>query len=306
VSVPTGRVAAGIVAVVPAKDEEERVGATVAALREIPAVTHVLVVDDGSDDQTATVAEWAGASEVLRHGRNRGKAAAMKTGALRARELAPGSALLFADADLERSASTLTALVEPVLSGMADMTIAVLPPQDRPGGGFGMVVRTAREGISRLTGWAPQQPLSGQRCLTREAFDAALPLAPGWGVEVGLTIDVLRGGGRVMEVPCELHHRVTGRDLGSQVHRARQLADVARAVADRSGVPDRVREGGLAGARVVRARSARLAAQARERGAPLVDRAKERGGPLVDRAKERGGPTMDRVRRRLGGGWHEL
>ncbi|SOC57480.1 Glycosyl transferase family 2 [Ornithinimicrobium cerasi] len=293
-------------AVVPAKDEEERVGATIAALRRIPAVTHVVVVDDGSSDQTATVAEWAGGVDVVRHGHNRGKSAALETGAARAAELAPGAPLLFADADLQDSAANLSAVVEPVLAGMADMTIAVLPPQDRPGGGFGIVVRTAREGISRLTGWAPQQPLSGQRCLTREAFDGALPLAAGWGVEVGLTIDVLRGGGRVMEVPCELHHRVTGRDLGAQVHRARQLADVARAVADRSGVPDRVREGGLAGARVVREQTSRLAGQARERGGPLVERAKERGAPLVDRARERGGPTLDQVRRRLRGGWHEL
>lgn len=284
-------------AVVAAKDEEERVGATVAALRQIPAVTHVVVVDDGSTDQTATVAEWTGGVHVVRHERNRGKAAAMETGATRAAELAPGAPLLFADADLEDSAANLSAIVEPVLAGSADMTIAVLPPQDRPGGGFGVVVRTAREGISRLTGWSPQQPLSGQRCLTREAFDAALPLAPGWGVEVGLSIDVLRGGGRVVEVPCALRHRVTGRDLTSQVHRARQLADVARAIADRSGVPDRVREGGLTGARVVRENATRLAGRAREHG-----------GPLVDRARRRGGPALGRLRRGLGLGrdWNEL
>ncbi len=71
------------------------------------------------------------------------------------------------------------------------------------------------------------------RCITREAFEAARPLAHGWGVEVGLTIDVLRGGYRLLEVPCELHHRVTGRDLRSQLHRAAQYRDVARALAAR-------------------------------------------------------------------------
>lgn len=260
-----GRVPVGVVAVVPAKDEEERVAATVSALRRIPAVTHVVVVDDGSADQTAAVAEWVGGVEVVRHGRNRGKAAALQTGAARAGELAPGAPLLFADADLQGSAANLGVVVEPVLAGAADLAIAVLPPQERPGGGFGLVVRTAREGIARLTGWTPQQPLSGQRCLTREAFEAALPLAPGWGVEVGMTVDVLRAGGRVVEVPCDLQHRVTGRDLAAQVHRARQLADVARALADRSGVPERVREGGLRGARAAREGAARLSDQARRR-----------------------------------------
>ena len=88
----------------------------------------------------------------------------------------------------------------------------------------------ARKGIVAATGWTPTQPLSGMRCLTRAAFDAALPLAPGWGVETALTIDLLQKGFRVQEVPCELHHRVTGTDLRAQVHRAKQYRDVARAL----------------------------------------------------------------------------
>ncbi len=271
-----------VVAVVPAKDEEARIGATVTALHGLAQVAHVVVVDDGSSDQTAAVAEWAGRVEVVRHERNRGKAAAMTSGAARAAELDPAAPVLFVDADLEASAARLGPVVEAVLSGEADMAIAVLPPQDRPGGGFGIVVRTAREGIARLTGWTPTQPLSGQRCLTRETLDGALPLAPGWGVEVGLTVDVLRAGGRVVEVPCDLRHRVTGRDLASQVHRARQLADVVRALAARSGVP--------------RAAVARAA---------TTGRAGRAGAGRAGRSAASGrlGRT---VRRRAGGTWHEL
>lgn len=239
-SLPSSSRPPEVVAVIPARDEEARIGATIAALELIGSVGRIVVVDDGSTDQTAAVAEWAGGVEVVRHDRNRGKAAAMMTGAARAAEVAPGAPVLFVDADLESSAGNLGPVVRPVLSGEAEMTIAVLPPQKQTGGGFGIVVRTAREGISRLTGWTPTQPLSGQRCLSREALDAALPLASGWGVEVGLTVDVLRAGGRVLEVPCELHHRVTGRDLRSQVHRARQLADVTRALVDRSGAREQV------------------------------------------------------------------
>jgi hypothetical protein len=83
------------------------------------------------------------------------------------------------------------------------------------------------------TGWTPTQPLSGMRCLTREAFEAARPLAHGWGVETALTIDLLTAGYRVLEVPCELHHRVTGADWRGQLHRARQYRDVARGLAAR-------------------------------------------------------------------------
>ena len=248
---------AEVVAVIPAKDEEARIGATIAALEQIGTVGRIIVVDDGSQDQTAAVAEWAGGVEVVRHDRNRGKAAAMTTGAARAAEVAPGAPVIFVDADLEGSAASLGAVVAPVLAGQAEMTIAVLPPQKRAGGGFGIVVRTAREGIRRLTGWTPTQPLSGQRCLSRKALDAALPLASGWGVEVGLTVDVLRAGGRVLEVPCELHHRVTGRDLRSQVHRARQLADVTRALTERSGAGEKAEVWVGGAARGTRARSGR-------------------------------------------------
>jgi hypothetical protein len=141
--------------------------------------------------------------------------------------------LLFIDADLQESAANTAVLVEPVASGRADMTIAVLPPQETPGGGHGFVVRLARNGIQRLGGRTFSQPLSGMRCLTREAFEAASPLARGWGVEVGLTIDVLGAGLRVIEVPCDLQHRVSGSDWRSQVHRARQYRDVWLALAGR-------------------------------------------------------------------------
>ncbi len=220
-------------AVIPAKDEAQRVAATVGAVRSLPDVALVIVVDDGSADATSAIARAAGA-RVVRHPRSRGKAAAMATGAAYAEAAGhTRSPLLFADADLEGSAATLGALVEPVVRGDVDMTIAVLPPQKRPGGGHGRVVRLARGGIVTLTGWRPTQPLSGMRCLTRAAFTTASPLAPGWGVEVALTVDVLRAGLRVREVPCDLHHRVTGSGWRDQLHRAAQYRDVWRAVAIR-------------------------------------------------------------------------
>jgi glycosyltransferase involved in cell wall biosynthesis len=225
-----------VAVVIPAKDESERVVATVTAARSIDGVDLVVVVDDGSRDDTAVLARRAGAA-VVRHERNRGKAAAMTSGAdYVARHeagIAVPRALLFVDADLAESATATAALVPPVLSGEADMTIAVLPPQDRPGGGHGFVVRLATSGIVRATGWTPTQPLSGMRCLSRRAFEEARPLARGWGVEVGLTVDLLQAGMRVLEVPCELHHRVTGRDLRAQLHRGRQYRDVWLALARR-------------------------------------------------------------------------
>jgi len=231
---------ASVVAIISAKDEAARIGATIAAVRRIDGVDLVVVVDDGSSDATAVLAAQAGAV-VISHERNRGKAAAMATGARAAADLdlrepavsRRARELLFIDADLAESAVNVADLIPPVASGDADMTIAVLPPQSTSGGGHGFVVRLARNGVQRLAGWSPGQPLSGMRCLSREAFEAALPLARGWGVEVGLTIDVLGAGLRVREVPCDLRHRVSGSDWPGQVHRARQYRDVWLALAVR-------------------------------------------------------------------------
>ena len=235
---------AAFAVVVPAKDEAARIARTVAAVQGIPGAKAVVVVDDGSSDDTSARAAAAGA-DVVRHSRNRGKGAAMTTGAeqvaLLQEKADPGGswALLFVDADLEDSAVETAPLAVPVLTGDADMTIAVLPPQK--GGGRGLVVNLSRSGIERATGWMPTQPLSGMRCLTREAFEAATPLARGWGVETGMTIDLLRQGFRVTEVPCDLRHRVTGTDWRAQLHRARQYRDVWLALAWRRRNQDRNR-----------------------------------------------------------------
>jgi glycosyltransferase involved in cell wall biosynthesis len=229
---------ARVAVVIPARNEAARIAATVSAAATIDGVDLVVVVDDGSTDETATLATGAGAT-VTRHPRSRGKAAAMETGAELVRLLdqqdgvEPPRPLLFLDADLEDTARNAAPLVPPVLAGEADMTIATLPPQNQPGGGRGLVVNLSRKGIASATGFAATQPLSGQRCLARKAFDAALPLARGFGVETGLTIDLLRQGFRVREVEVDLHHRVPGADVRAQLHRARQYRDVARALAIR-------------------------------------------------------------------------
>jgi glycosyltransferase involved in cell wall biosynthesis len=224
-----------VAVIIPAKNEAGRIAATIRATAALPAVDLVLVVDDGSADATGQVAREAGAV-VVRHPHNRGKAEAMETGAavvaMRDTEQDPARHLLFLDADLGDSAANAAPLIAPVMTGDADLTIAILPPQ--PGAaGRGFVVNLARRAIARAAGWVPKAPLSGIRCLTRDAYEAATPLAHGWGVETAMTIDLVRAGYDVAEVPCDLRHRATGRDLRSRMHRAAQYRDVLFAVSAR-------------------------------------------------------------------------
>ena len=219
-----------ITVIIPAYNESLRIAATVTAALSATGVSRVVVVDDGSSDSTAEVAADAGA-EVVRLTANQGKARAMQHGFnLASPTTGNGDVVVFLDADLEGTAVHLAGLVAPVLSGEADMSIATLPQQATSGGGHGFVVRLARDGVLQATGWQAKQPLSGQRAITSEAFRSAMPLSPGWGVEVGLTIDVLGRGFRVLEVEVPFHHRVSGRDWRAQIHRGRQFWGVWRAL----------------------------------------------------------------------------
>ena len=231
--------------IIPARNEAERIAATVRAASKLAGADLLVVVDDGSTDDTGEAAAAAGA-RVVRHPRNRGKAAAMETGAEAVRllesaaDVASPRHLLFLDADLAESAADAGPLAEPVRSGTADMTIAIFTTRVRKGG-FGVVVATSGAGIERLVGWRPVQPLNGMRCLTRTAFSAALPLAPGWGAETGMTIDLARQGLRIAQVEVPLTHRATGNDWRSQLHRLDQLVDVTRALAAREPTVQRLR-----------------------------------------------------------------
>jgi uncharacterized protein YheU (UPF0270 family) len=108
-----------------------------------------------------------------------------------------------------------------------------VPLSPRPSvarGGFGLALRTARWGVARLTGRVLRAPLSGQRAFVAVHLPLLTPLEPGFGLEVGLDIDALWAGLRVMEVPTSMAHAATGRDWAGFRHRGRQLAHILRAL----------------------------------------------------------------------------
>lgn len=216
-----------VVAVIPAYNEEQRIGKTVAALKSLENLKEVVVVDDGSSDATASEAEAAGAS-LVRLNRNRGKGGALN----KALEKLQADIFLLVDADLEETAAEARGLMTLVSEGQADMAIADLPRPERKAG-FGLVRKLAAWGIFRLTGFSPSEPLSGQRALRSEILPAVLPLEAGFGVEVGLTIDALRAGFLVQEVDLPLRHASTGRDLAGFAHRGRQFLAVLSVILKR-------------------------------------------------------------------------
>lgn len=219
-----------VVAIVTARNEAGRVGETVAAIRSIPEVDEVVVADGASEDGTAEEARRAGA-RVLVGPNARGKGGTLE-GALS--RIEPADVYLLLDADLATTAGVGGVLLAEVLTGRADLAIGVLPREPRHGG-FRLVKRAAGAAIRRLCGFRALEPLSGQRAITAEALGAVRPLAAGFGVEVAMTVDVVRAGFRVVEVPVPIRHAPTGRDLSGFLHRGRQGLDVLRVALPRMG-----------------------------------------------------------------------
>jgi glucosyl-3-phosphoglycerate synthase len=207
---------------IPARDEADTVAGVVGPVVEAtagpdPLVDEVVVVDDGSLDATGAVAEALGARVVRRDGRP-GKGAAMAA-ALRA---ATGDIVVFVDADVRNfGLHFVTGLLEPLL---ADPTVVLVkgtyrrPVYDGAGGGR-VTELLARPLLRRLFPELAflRQPLAGEVAIRREAL-AGLVLEPGYGVEIGMLLDVARRFGPAA---------VAEADLGERVHRNRPLDELA-------------------------------------------------------------------------------
>jgi glycosyltransferase involved in cell wall biosynthesis len=217
--------------IVAARNEADRIGATLTALREALPGAALWVADDASTDGTAEAAMAAGA-QVVSRGRPHGKGANVGAAAEAALSVDPAPDLfLLCDGDLGSSAAQLAPLVSAVERGECDLAVAAF--SHRVGGGFGVALGFARWAIRRRCGIETSAPISGQRAMRADVLRAALPFARGYGMEVGMTIDSVRAGYCLREYELELSHRATGRSLAGFVHRARQLADFARAYLSR-------------------------------------------------------------------------
>jgi glycosyltransferase involved in cell wall biosynthesis len=210
-----------VVALVPAHDEEVAIGWTVKALRALHGVDEVVVIADGCSDRTASEAAAAG-SRVLVPPRRLGKGGAVEAALDR---VPRADVYVLVDGDVGTTAAEGAKLLGPVLAGRADMTIARFPPLE--GGGFGLVKGMAARLIRAACRFEATEPLSGQRAITRQALDACRPLAHGFGLETAMTIDAVRLGFRIEEVPVEMSHRAAGRGVAGFAHRGRQGIHIA-------------------------------------------------------------------------------
>ncbi len=192
------------VALIPAYNEERFIGSVVLKTRHYVDV--VLVVDDGSSDETATLAAEAGA-EVIRHAHNTGKAAALNTGLDRARALNP-AALILLDGDGQHDPADIPALLAPTLAGQADVVIGsrfIGLESDTPRWRI-----AGQQALTMATNFASGVTLSdsqtGFRALSRRAVQQLVFRTSGFSVESEMQFLVKRYDLSVGEVAIRVNY----------------------------------------------------------------------------------------------------
>jgi len=103
--------------VMPAYDEAATIDVVLQRVLDLDLRLEVLVVDDGSSDDTAAIVERVDGVQLIRHERNRGKGAAVRTGI----QASTGEIVVIQDADLEYDPRDLPRLLGPLIEGVADV-----------------------------------------------------------------------------------------------------------------------------------------------------------------------------------------
>jgi glycosyltransferase involved in cell wall biosynthesis len=193
--------ASDVSVVIPAFNEEAAIGGVVERVRARHAWREVLVVDDGSKDETAARAEAAGA-RVVRHPYNKGNGAAVKTG-IRA---AQGDVILLMDADGQHDPADIDALIDPI--GVYDMVIGARAASDQT------LVRAFGNAVfqtlaSWLTGRSIPDLTSGFRAARRDLLMQIVHLLPnGFSYPTTSCLSFLKAGYNVLFVPVRAHRRI--------------------------------------------------------------------------------------------------
>jgi glucosyl-3-phosphoglycerate synthase len=210
---------------IPARDEEATVGDIVAQVHgqlveRHQVVDELVVVDDGSADGTAKEAELAGA-EVVSLPCARGKGAAMRAGLT----ATSGDIVAYCDADVtDFTPRFVLGLVGPLLFHPEVVFVkgTYRRPVDGPDGivqqGGRVTELVAKPLLGLLFPEVPpfSQPLAGETAARRAVLEA-IGFEEGYGVELGLLIDVARGYGAAAMAES---------DLGERRHRNRSLAEL--------------------------------------------------------------------------------
>ncbi len=215
--------------IIPAYNEADRIENTLNGIVDIDIIDEIVVIDDGSSDSTAEILARYKSDKLkfLVQNPNQGKGKALEKGLEVCNPIS--DIIVFLDADLGSTSSEVVKIIMPVIDGECDVAIARFRPAKKKGG-MGFVKRLARDSVYEMTGVELNSTISGQRAFKKEVIDRFSKIPDGYGVEVGMTIDILKWGYTVREYIVDMTHNETGRDLKGFIHRGKQYLHIKRIV----------------------------------------------------------------------------
>jgi glycosyltransferase involved in cell wall biosynthesis len=215
-----------LVCVVPVYNEADLIVSTVEGLKKIELIDEIVVVNDGSKDNTLDVVKRLNIS-IIDLDKNYGKGYAMK----KAIDTLEYSYIAFIDGDLGETSIQVESLILPVIGGEADVSIAKFPKRSdmtSTKGGFGGVRALAKKGVYFFTKREIDTSLSGQRVYKKEVIDKIDYIPSRYGIEVAMTIQTINNGFSIIEIPVTMNHRYSQRNLKGFIHRGKQFRDILK------------------------------------------------------------------------------
>lgn len=189
--------------VLPAKNEAGAIGQTITAIRALYSDAEIIVVNDGSTDNTAEVAEQAGA-KVVHHPYSKGNGAAIKTGA----RSASGEVIVFMDADGQHNPADIPRLLEKLEQGY-DMVVGARQKGSQASIGRGLANKLYNGLATYITGHKIEDLTSGFRVVRAEKFREFLYLLPnGFSYPTTSTMAFFRAGYSVAYEPIHAAQRI--------------------------------------------------------------------------------------------------
>jgi glycosyltransferase involved in cell wall biosynthesis len=193
--------------IIPAYNEAATIGEVLERLAELPFAQEVLVVDDGSQDATPVLAAAHADVTVIRHGDNRGKGAAVRTGIAQS----TGDIVVIQDADMEYDPVDIPRLIDPILRGAADVVYGTRLRGGEPQRAHLFWHYAGNKLLSACAGVLYNTTLSDME-VGYKAFQGdlvrSIPLVSSdFRIEPELTAKVLRRKSRVYEVPISYYGR---------------------------------------------------------------------------------------------------
>jgi len=208
--------------VIPAYNEQKSIAHVISVVKEVKEITQIIVVNDGSTDNTEKIVSNIDGVTLINHKVNKGKGSAMKTGL----KEVTGQIVLFLDADLsEITKEQVKAILKPILDNEADITKTKFKRE------AGRVTELTAKPLLQF--FFPElsfeQPLSGQFAAIKSFLDK-IDLEKDYGVDIGIVLDAEALGMRIHEV-----------DIGDIVHEMSTLKElnlmaneVVRTIVDRA------------------------------------------------------------------------